>query len=639
MIRKSFYVHLPSNAENDTFNNIPTNFVIKLPKSLEFGTEWSVGLSEILFPAIRNEEQNEDIQVSDRVKRTAIIEAENKVPENLEFPSNEVLQAMREIANIKNLTAKHVPRIYHLLIDENVNPKFKELFKKIRLLHEPADPDHLQEFFKYIKDISPKPPKRKKKSDDPSNLWFFEEKIFWNLYALFQEHDETTDIQILLEFKELFILTYQREIAELNRQRVEIGHYIYEISYYLFETSSPLFTHEKVRKILNQRPPKYLGDIPLVKTYEYLAYINELMRNDVPNNHGASTEQNMKILSEQCEKILNQAKLIHELINIRDEKNRNQLTPDEPYLVTLEKLKPVDIPVHGYDDAIDSAYNMLHEYAVNRTFVGFTNRINKWFDILMVNHKTKLQRLGIVFNKIQSVLKEWNEKKINTEKVASNLKAISDELVHDGIFDDYDYFAAQHKGKEYSPRRERIRVLIQRSKTVAETADKFRKKPPADTLKNKSKPETTSVNTDKNVGTPGSTVTNKDKTEEGTTSEVSPKPEEEEEKTTAPGITQIIDFPNFAKLRRVASNYIYVYGDIVEPQVVGNVFGQLLRVVNIPNPDTSHHIVFDNIHYINLSKRYFNQIEIQLTDVAGNPVKFDAGSTICTLHFQQKSVA
>src|SRR5437016_5129413 len=48
---KEFYVQLPSNASVGLFpDNRGTNYKVQLPRYLEFGTSWMVGLAEILFP-------------------------------------------------------------------------------------------------------------------------------------------------------------------------------------------------------------------------------------------------------------------------------------------------------------------------------------------------------------------------------------------------------------------------------------------------------------------------------------------------------------------------------------------------------------------------------------------------------------
>lgn len=83
--------------------------------------------------------------------------------------------------------------------------------------------------------------------------------------------------------------------------------------------------------------------------------------------------------------------------------------------------------------------------------------------------------------------------------------------------------------------------------------------------------------------------------------------------------------------------YLYIYCDIVEKRHVGDSFSPLLRVVRVPpirmNGDTAT-VTFDNPHFMNLSKRSFDCIEIYITDEKGKLVSFDKGKVILTLQFQ-----
>ena len=81
----------------------------------------------------------------------------------------------------------------------------------------------------------------------------------------------------------------------------------------------------------------------------------------------------------------------------------------------------------------------------------------------------------------------------------------------------------------------------------------------------------------------------------------------------------------------------FVYCDIVEPQLVGDVNVPLLRSVAIKGQDGE--VVsksFDNIHYIGLGRSTFQDIEIHITDDTGTRVPFEYGRVIVKLHFRQK---
>ena len=81
---------------------------------------------------------------------------------------------------------------------------------------------------------------------------------------------------------------------------------------------------------------------------------------------------------------------------------------------------------------------------------------------------------------------------------------------------------------------------------------------------------------------------------------------------------------------------IYVYCDIVEPQVVGNVSAQLLR--SIPVQGKFGDIIsetFVNIQYAPILRKSFEDVAILLRGDTGDPVPFEHGKVVVTLHFQK----
>ena len=78
---------------------------------------------------------------------------------------------------------------------------------------------------------------------------------------------------------------------------------------------------------------------------------------------------------------------------------------------------------------------------------------------------------------------------------------------------------------------------------------------------------------------------------------------------------------------------IYVYCDIVEPQVVGDTNAQLLR--SIPLEGKFGDIIsetFVNIQYSMVQRKLFEDIEILLRGDTGDPVPFERGKVVVTLH-------
>ena len=83
---------------------------------------------------------------------------------------------------------------------------------------------------------------------------------------------------------------------------------------------------------------------------------------------------------------------------------------------------------------------------------------------------------------------------------------------------------------------------------------------------------------------------------------------------------------------------VYVYCDIVQPQIVGDTSAQLLR--SIPVEGKSGDVItktFTKIQYVPVQTKSFEDVEILLRSDTGDPVPFERGKVITTLHFKQKS--
>ena len=88
----------------------------------------------------------------------------------------------------------------------------------------------------------------------------------------------------------------------------------------------------------------------------------------------------------------------------------------------------------------------------------------------------------------------------------------------------------------------------------------------------------------------------------------------------------------------LGSMTLYIYCDIVQPQVVGDTNAKLLR--SVPVQGKMGDVVtktFTNIQYVPVQTKSFEDIEIILRDDAGNPVPFERGKVFVTLHFKQQS--
>lgn len=84
---------------------------------------------------------------------------------------------------------------------------------------------------------------------------------------------------------------------------------------------------------------------------------------------------------------------------------------------------------------------------------------------------------------------------------------------------------------------------------------------------------------------------------------------------------------------------LFVYCDIVEPQVVGDVMTSLLRITPL---DTSQYIygtykmcTFTPAHYLPVLRREFDTIEILINSSTGHKIPFEFGTACVKLHFKR----
>ena len=81
---------------------------------------------------------------------------------------------------------------------------------------------------------------------------------------------------------------------------------------------------------------------------------------------------------------------------------------------------------------------------------------------------------------------------------------------------------------------------------------------------------------------------------------------------------------------------IFTYCNIVEAQMVGNVNAKLIKT--IPVEGTHGDIIintFTNIQYVPVETKSFEDVEILLRTDTGEPVPFERGKVVVTLHFRK----
>lgn len=84
---------------------------------------------------------------------------------------------------------------------------------------------------------------------------------------------------------------------------------------------------------------------------------------------------------------------------------------------------------------------------------------------------------------------------------------------------------------------------------------------------------------------------------------------------------------------------IFVYCDLIEPQLIGYESTQVIKIINSTERKaefgTSCYREFQKIHYVPLLKKEFDRVEIDLRDISGNYFPFRHGISSVKLHFKQ----
>ncbi|GFW49824.1 uncharacterized transposon-derived protein F54H12.3 [Trichonephila clavipes] len=84
---------------------------------------------------------------------------------------------------------------------------------------------------------------------------------------------------------------------------------------------------------------------------------------------------------------------------------------------------------------------------------------------------------------------------------------------------------------------------------------------------------------------------------------------------------------------------IYVYSDLVEPQIVGDVQAPLLKIVKVEGKDgevvNAH---YTRPHYVPVIRRHFQTVEMVLRLHSGELVPFERGRVIAVLHFRMRQI-
>ena len=81
---------------------------------------------------------------------------------------------------------------------------------------------------------------------------------------------------------------------------------------------------------------------------------------------------------------------------------------------------------------------------------------------------------------------------------------------------------------------------------------------------------------------------------------------------------------------------LYVYCDIIQPQYVGDTLVPLLRIIPVEGEDGQRiSKSFVRPQYLPVSRKQFESIEVNIKRDTGEPVPFEFGRVLLTLHFRQ----
>ena len=86
----------------------------------------------------------------------------------------------------------------------------------------------------------------------------------------------------------------------------------------------------------------------------------------------------------------------------------------------------------------------------------------------------------------------------------------------------------------------------------------------------------------------------------------------------------------------IGRHTMYIYCDLLENVPIGDTSAPLLRTIDIPSiHGTIIHKHFNQPRYVPLRRSTFESLEIDIRDAFGEPIPFESGSVIVTLHFRR----
>jgi hypothetical protein len=91
-----------------------------------------------------------------------------------------------------------------------------------------------------------------------------------------------------------------------------------------------------------------------------------------------------------------------------------------------------------------------------------------------------------------------------------------------------------------------------------------------------------------------------------------------------------------APMSETAVQPIFVYSDLIEPQMVGDTFARCLRIVHYPPSDGYH--TFDKVYYVPLEKTDFKTVNLEVLTNLGErvPLPDSTKPLVAVRHFRRR---
>lgn len=86
------------------------------------------------------------------------------------------------------------------------------------------------------------------------------------------------------------------------------------------------------------------------------------------------------------------------------------------------------------------------------------------------------------------------------------------------------------------------------------------------------------------------------------------------------------------------THHLYVYCNLINEIMVGDIFAKLLRAISTRSEDYGQYVThtFTSPHYLPLASSFENYVEISIRDDQGRLIPFESGKVIVTLHFRKR---